>query len=123
MPFWKKTAGANEISLRLEKFKEISPLSYEVRANGITTYKRLRSRTFSRAMDVAGAVDATPVRDNAGELSFTYATNDPVRFVSFSDAKSAQDKIALAKKYGLRGVAFFKFDGETDPLLLDDIKN
>jgi spore germination protein YaaH len=124
---------------------------YEVSwANGITTYKRLRSRTFEQAMDLAEAVGATPQRDSAGELSFTYATSTSVnvsagltyytsstmpaallalangvspvtRFVSFSDAKSAQDKITLAKKYGLEGAVFFKFDGETDPALLDGI--
>jgi hypothetical protein len=38
LPYWKKTAGANEISLYLEKFKEISPFSYEVRADG--THRR-----------------------------------------------------------------------------------
>jgi spore germination protein YaaH len=40
-------------------------------------------------------------------------------FVSFSDAKSALDKINLAKEYGLRGVMFFKADGELDPALWD----
>ncbi|MBI4085609.1 MAG: hypothetical protein HY432_03870 [Candidatus Liptonbacteria bacterium] len=44
------------------------------------------------------------------------------RFVSFSDSKSAADKIALAKKLGIRGVVFFKFDGEQDPLLWNEMK-
>src|SRR5512140_3117522 len=34
LPFWKKQAGAQDFALRLEKFAEISPFSYEVRADG-----------------------------------------------------------------------------------------
>ncbi len=48
------------------------------------------------------------------------ATN--TMFVSFSDAQAALDKIDLAKKYGLRGVMFFKADGELDPATWDDIQ-
>jgi spore germination protein YaaH len=142
-----KTINKSKVTLGIPTYG----YEYEVSwANGITTYKRLRSRTFKQAMDLAAAVGATPQRNNAGELSFAYATStsigvssaltyqtsstmlaaislvasgtSPVRFVSFSDAKSAQDKISLAKKYGIKGVAFFKFDGETDPALLDGIK-
>ena len=121
---------------------------YEVTwADGTTTYKRLRSRTFTQAMDLADSVGATPVRNNAGELSFVYASSTPIdvsknltylitsstppsglisaprttRYVDFSDAQSAMDKIALAKKYKLKGVVFFKMDGDADPALWDKI--
>lgn len=57
------------------------------------------------------AVTGTPIPENA--------TN--TMFVSFSDAQSALDKIDLAKKYGLRGVMFFKADGELDPGIWDDL--
>ncbi|MGB7958080.1 MAG: glycosyl hydrolase family 18 protein [Minisyncoccia bacterium] len=43
-------------------------------------------------------------------------------FVSFSDSQSALDKINLAKKYGLRGVIFFKADGELDPAIWGNLK-
>jgi len=114
--------------------------------NGMTIYQRLRSHTFFQAMDRAEAVGAIPARNSAGELSFTYVTSTFVgdvssaltwavsstlpaalanantstsvlRYVSFADATSAANEVALAKKLGLRGVAFFKLDGESDPLV------
>lgn len=119
--------------------------------DGYTTYMRLRSHTFFQAMNRAVSVGAYQQRNSAGEYSFTYATSTSVgtispmltwrvsstiptvivsanalgryvRFVSFSDAESAAQKIALAKKFGLRGVAFFKLDGEQDPLLWGKMK-
>ena len=119
--------------------------------NGVTTYQRLRSHTFFQAMNRSEAVGVAPLRNSAGEMSFVYATStfaegvasvltwfvsstlpasiassntstSVARFVSFSDAESAAQKIALAKKLGLRGVVFFKFDGEQDPLLWGKMK-
>lgn len=126
---------------------------YEVNwVDGLTTYRRLRSVNFFTAMDRAESVSVAPTRNNAGELSFTYAsttwvevsdalrsdvsstlpvglspetassTSSAVRFVSFSDGESTKQKIQLAKKYGLRGVVLFKFDGEFDPLLWEVMK-
>lgn len=124
---------------------------YEVSwKDGVATYKRLRSHTFFQAMNVADRVNATPVRNSAGELSFVYATSTSVdvssrltysifsttspaglittagaitRYVTMSDAGAIMDKIKLAKKYGLKGAVFFKMDGDIDPALWNILKS
>jgi hypothetical protein len=99
--------------------------------------------TYQQAMDLAHSVGATPARNSAGELSFTYTTSTPnttphliytinsttspadirtgtvTRYVSFADATAAKQIIALAKKYRLRGAIFFKMDGMADPAVWD----
>ncbi len=119
---------------------------YEVSwANNVTTYQRVRAWDYFGAMDRADSLGIAPVRDNAGELSFTFASTTYIKeppiltsyvsstepavlktvnpnatttfFVSFPDATSEMQKVALAKQYGLRGVMFFKADGQMDPAI------
>lgn len=44
-------------------------------------------------------------------------TEVKVRFISYGDALSAVDKLELADKYNVRGVTFFKIDGQEDPAI------
>ena len=116
-------------------------------SNGVTTYQRVRAFDYFEAMDRADSVGVTPVRNNAGELSLIYSSSTYIQepsgltsvvestepaalmnpnpnatttfFISFPDAQSELDKINLAKKFGLRGVVFFKADGLMDPAIWD----
>jgi spore germination protein YaaH len=123
---------------------------YEVSwANDQTTYQEVRAWDFFGAMDRADSLGITPTRDNAGELSFTFASSTYIAeppdlvttiqssepsiltainpnasttfFVSFPDATSELQKVALAKQYGLRGVMFFKADGDIDPAIWNQL--
>ncbi|MDP2665083.1 MAG: glycosyl hydrolase family 18 protein [bacterium] len=79
------------------------------------------------ALSLAEMLDVMPKRNAAGEMSFVYfptttpqtasAMPDPLHIVWWSDANAINDKIELAKKLGVRGVAIFKIDGGEDPRL------
>jgi spore germination protein YaaH len=117
---------------------------YEVSwANNVTTYQVVRAFDYDDAMARAQAIGVTPARNNAGELSFTYQSSTYVQssntytipstepaalmtpsstapttfFVSFPDATSIMQKVALAAQYGLKGVMLFKADGQMDPAI------
>ncbi|MBU6310698.1 hypothetical protein KGO06_02060 [Patescibacteria group bacterium] len=47
------------------------------------------------------------------------AIQETFNIVWWSDARALQDKVALAKKYGLRGISIFKIDGGEDPAVWD----
>jgi spore germination protein YaaH len=121
-----------------------------VATSGQTTYQRVRSFSFFQAMDRAESMGIEPTRNSADELSFTYTSStyileppilistvpsaiEPTAlmttnpnatttfYVSFPDAQSEDDEINLAKQMGLRGVMFFKADGQMDPAIWDEM--
>lgn len=126
-----------------------------VAPNWFKNYRNISSINLPDATTLAEEYAVNPVRNQAGELSFTYFPEDspfrvlnvlpvsadipeghraaaqallfanytgmdvPVRVVWYSDAKAIEDKVDLIKKYDLRGVAVFKFDGEEDNNIWD----
>jgi spore germination protein YaaH len=65
------------------------------------------------------AIATTTFTQNAGSQ---VNTNQPFNYFSWSDAQAIADKVALARKLGLRGVAVFKFDGGEDPGMWEMLK-
>lgn len=50
------------------------------------------------------------------------ATTTPFRLLWWSDGQAIKDKVDLAKKLGVRGVAIFKIDGGEDPGMWDVLR-
>lgn len=74
------------------------------------------------ALELAAELGLTPMRNSAGEMSLVYqptTTPQTLRIAWWSDAQAIQDKIRLARKLGVRGIAIFKLDGGQDPALWD----
>ncbi len=59
--------------------------------------------------NLAAAAASTYANQNNSNLTY--------RLVTWPDAESAKQKIELAKRLGVRGVSFFKFDGGQDPAI------
>jgi len=81
-------------------------LSYFPKDGPWTKLQRERlPRGTSRGMEAA-----------ARALAYANRTGETVsvRFITFSDAAAVADKTEIAEKYDVRGVVFFKIDGEED---------
>lgn len=76
-----------------------------------------------KVFNVLDAPKGTPKGFEAAAIALMVANYTgleiPVRFITWSDTKAIEDKLDLAKKYNLKGVAVFKFDGEEDEDIWD----
>lgn len=83
---------------------------------------------------IAPKLGLTPQRNAGGEMFIMYqASREPdptsavpmpnaIRVMTWNDAQAIADKVALAKKLGIRGVAIFKLDGGADQGMWNALK-
>ena len=99
---------------------DVQPLAEGFRYNLISAFNQ------KYALDLAKDLGVFPQRNAAGELSFMYISttteSSPLKLLLWSDASAIKDKINLAKKLGVRGIAIFKIDGGEDPAIWDILK-
>ncbi|MDP3725611.1 MAG: glycosyl hydrolase family 18 protein [bacterium] len=75
--------------------------------------------TESDSTQTQQEIAPSSIAQNAGSQ---VNTSEPFNYLSWSDAQAVADKVALAKKLGVRGVAVFKFDGGEDPNIWSVLK-
>ncbi|MCL5016008.1 MAG: glycosyl hydrolase family 18 protein [Patescibacteria group bacterium] len=79
----------------------------------ITSTSTAAAPTGSESTQTQQAVTTTTIAQNASSTGTGLVnTSQPFNYVTWSDAQAIKDKIALAHKLGVRGVALFSFGGE-----------
>ena len=94
------------------------------------SYKRIRATNYPQAKKLCEQNSTMLSRNSAGEVSCSFpskpmiaeTTTNKITLVWVSDSTSVEQKVELARKLRLRGIAVFKFDGEHDGKLWDVLK-
>ncbi len=67
-------------------------------------------------------LSAVPAHAGQTGAGSAFNSGKPFNYMTWSDAQAIADKVALARRLGIRGVAVFKFDGGEDPRMWDILK-
>lgn len=95
-------------------------------------YSQLWSFNPGYATTLAQTMGLTPQRNASGELYISFpATSsteavplpNATRVLTWSDSEAIKQKLELAKRLGIRGIAIFKIDGGEDPKMWDVLQN
>lgn len=92
---------------------------------GELSYSYVDSRTLERKLDRMKISSADERKDKVAAQALAYANKTgetvTINTVWWSDAQAIADKIALADRLGLKGIAIFKIDGGEDMDLWDSL--
>lgn len=119
-----KTISPSKIWLGVATFGYEHEMALGKSDKGLTVegYNRVRSITYKDFDELVKSTGMKPFRNSAGELSLMYIKDGAIRIAWISDSKAVADKVALAKKYKLKGVSVFSENGENDPNLWSVLK-
>lgn len=119
-PEWyKEYKGNGAINLPdAEELADDNKVKIGENAAGEKSYSYFNPNSPFKILDVLPVPDGTRTGFEAAAKALLFANltkmEVPVEIVWHSDADAIADKIDLIQKYGLKGVAIFKIDGEED---------
>lgn len=124
-PEWyKEYKGNGAINLPdAEELADDNKVSIGENAAGEKSYSYFNPNSPFKILDVLPVPDGTRVGFEAAAKALLFANltkmEVPVEIVWYSDKDAIADKVDLIQKYGLKGMAIFKIDGEEDQRIWD----
>lgn len=112
-----RVAALNHPRIEYLAEKYDAPIGRSAGGEGVISY--FPEDSPFRLLNALPTPEGTPTGFEAAAKALLVATlanvEVPVRFVTWGDAEAVKDKLDIADRYDLRGVALFKVDGEEDP--------